>query len=33
MGSCNISFEEASKFYLIKVYEEVNHSKEDIKLS
>jgi hypothetical protein len=30
--TCNISFEEASKFYLIKIYEEVNHSKEDIKL-
>ena len=30
--TCNISFEEASKFSLIKLYEEVNHTKEDMKL-
>ena len=30
--TCNSSFEEASKFYLIKMYEEVKNSEEDIKL-
>jgi len=30
--TCNVSFEEASKFSLIKLYEEVNHTKEDMKL-
>ena len=29
---CNPSFDEESQFVLIKIYEEVNHSKEDLKL-
>ena len=29
---CNDSVEEASQIFLIKIYEEVNHSKEDLKL-